>query len=230
MNNTNAPPSLFPNQLMQECIFRPAQHQDRWQLQRLIWEFELEEVLGLEVRVISYRLLILMGISLIFIAQIYLYPVSPILIRLILSLSIIYNGFLFLIAISALFKIVHNIIIGAFDNWSRFWVIEYNQELIGCASLDFYHERSSIGYLYIRPKYRCQGLGSSLLKILIAQSHHPVSLICKPKLIAFYRHHGFTPVSWDQLSSIFKTMYRVFQPHPKLIGYPLVLMEYQVKN
>jgi GNAT superfamily N-acetyltransferase len=227
MINTNAPPSPFPHQLIQECVFRPAQCQERWQLQKLIWQFELEEVLALEARVISYKLLILVGISLILIAQMYLYQLSPTLVRLILSLSIIYNGFLVLIAINTLFKIVHNIFLGAVNSWSRFWVIEYNQELIGCASLYFYHEHSSIGYLYIRPEQRNQGLGSSLLKILISQSPHPVSLVCKPKLMSFYRRHGFSPVSWHKLSSIFKIMYRIFQPHPKLIGYPLVIMEHQ---
>lgn len=213
--------------LPQGCVLRKAQIQDKWHLQKLVWQFEIEEVLELDARIIGYRLLILLGISLILSLQVYLLEFNPIIIKLILTIGIIYTSFLIFTAINDLMIIFLNILIGAVSNWSKFWVIEYKQELIGCASVNFYRKNSSLGYLYIKPQWRNQGLGSYLLKYLILKSHNPVSLICKPKLVEFYATYGFSEVPWHQLSPNLKIMYGVFRPHPKLIGCPLVLMEYQ---
>jgi GNAT superfamily N-acetyltransferase len=213
--------------LLQGCVLRKAQLQDRWYLQKLVWQFEIEEVLELDARIIGYRLIILLRISLILALQIYLLEFNSTIIVLILAIGITYTSFLIFTTINDLIIIFLNILIGAVSNWSKFWVIEYQQELIGCASVNFYRKNSSLGYLYIKPQWRNQGLGSYLLKYLIHKSQHPVSLICKPKLVEFYATYGFSEVSWQQLSPNLKIMYGVFRPHPKLIGYPLVLMEYQ---
>lgn len=217
--------------LPQGCVLRQAQAEDRWHLQKLIWQFEIEEVLELDIRVIGYKLLILLGIIIILSIQICLLELSPILIKLILIIGIIYTSFAIFTAINSLIIILSNIIIGAAINWSRFWVIvyeqDYKQELIGCASVSYYSKKSSLGYLYIKPLWRNRGLGSYLLKHLVHKSPHPVSLVCKPKLVEFYGSYGFLPVSWQELSPTFTVMYGVFRPHPKLIGCPLILMEYQ---
>ncbi len=217
--------------LPQGYVIRQAQAQDKWYLQKLIWQFEIEEVLELDTRVIGYKLLILLGTIIILSLQIYLLEFSPILIKLILIIGVIYTSFAIFTTVSSVIIILLNILIGAATNWSRFWVIvyqqDYKQELIGCASVNFYSKSSSLGYLYIRPLWRNQGLGSYLLRYLIHKSPNPVSLICKPKLVEFYGSYGFSPVSWQDLSPTLKIMYGIFRPHPKLIGCPLVLMEYQ---
>jgi len=213
--------------LPQGCVLRKAQAQDKWHLQKLVWAFEIEEVLELDARVIGYKFLILLGVSAILSLQIYLINFFPLLIKLILVMGIMYTSFAIFTAVNSLVIIFLNILIGATTNWSRFWVIEYKQELVGCASVNFYSKNSSLGYLYIKPQWRNRGLGSYLLQYLIGKSSNPVSLICKPKLVEFYASYGFSTVSWQDLSPIHKIMYGIFRPHPKLIGCPLVLMEYK---
>lgn len=213
--------------LPQGCVLRRAEAQDKWHLQKLVWQFEIEEVLDLDVRVIGYRFLVLLATSAVLGLQIYLLNISPILIQLILAQGIIYTSFWVFTAINSLVIIFLNILTGAATNWSKFWVIAYKQELIGCASVNFYTKNSSVGYLYIKPQWRNQGLGSYLLKYLMHKSSNPVSLICKPKLVEFYSSYGFAPIPWQELTPSLKVMYGVFRPHPKLIGCPLVLMEYE---
>ncbi len=218
---------IYTTSLPQGCGLRRADAQDKWHLQKLVWQFEIEEVLDLDARVVGYRFLVLFVTSAVLGLQIYLLNISPILIQLILALGIFYASFLVFTAINSLVIIFLNILIGAATNWSKFWVIEYEQELIGCASVNFYTKNSSVGYLYIKPQWRNQGLGSYLLKYLVHKSSNPVSLICKPKLVEFYASYGFVSLSWQELTPSLKVMYGVFRPHPKLIGCPLVLMEYQ---
>ncbi|AFY74403.1 putative acyltransferase [Synechococcus sp. PCC 7502] len=213
--------------LPQGCVLRRAQAQDKWYLQKLVWQFEIEEVLELDARVLFYRFLTLLAAILLLILQISLLEFASVLLKLLLTVGIIYNSFLIIAVINSLVIIILNIFLGAAINWSRFWVIEYEQELIGCASVNFYYKNSSLGYLYISPRWRNQGLGSYLLTYLIRKSSHPISLICKPKLVEFYATYGFMPVAWENISPSLKNMYNIFRPHPKLIGCPLVLMEYR---
>jgi hypothetical protein len=117
--------------LPQGCVLRKAQLQDRWYLQKLVWQFEIEEVLELDLRIIGYRLIILLGICLILALQIYLLEFNSTIIVLILAIGITYSSFLIFTAINDLIIIFLNILIGAVFNWSKFRVIEYQQELIG---------------------------------------------------------------------------------------------------
>jgi hypothetical protein len=79
MNIINSPP------LPQGCELRRAQIQDQWHLQKLVWQFEIEEVLDLDVRIIGYRLLILSVICLVLSLQIYLLEFYSIIIKLLLK-------------------------------------------------------------------------------------------------------------------------------------------------
>ncbi len=242
MDNISLPP---------EFVLRKAEAQDCWRLQKLNWQFEIEEVLGLDLRVVGYQFLIIFGLALGLAGQIYLCFKSPLIIS-ILILSILYTSYRIFLAIISLLEICLNIIFGAILNWSKFWIIEHNQELIGCASMHSYNRNSCLANLFIGRKWRNRGLGSYLLKYLVdlsanssktayskvdlssktasakTASAKSVSLVCKPKLVEFYANYGFKKVAWTEISPNLKRIYKSLSPHPKFFGFPLVLMEYKL--
>lgn len=208
-------------------IIRRAEYGDRWALQKLVWQFELEEVLELDIRVIGYKFLSLGIFSLLLGGQVWLIAQMPILLQLILAIAMVWIALAIIKLVIQLWAIIVNILLGAILNWSRFWVIAAQQEIIGCGVVTLYGNHASLSYLFIKPLWRQRGLGSYFLKHLLTTTKAHTSLVCKPKLIKFYGNCGFKLIPWQEKSPIHHLIYRLFLPHPKLIGFPLVLMEYR---
>ncbi len=116
-------------------------------------------------------------------------------------------------------------------NWKKYKLIESDRGLIvGCTAIDYYKHCSILGNLYVKKAWRKRGLGSALLKFSIKKIDRPIYLVSKKKNINFYKRNGFILVSWEDLPSTVKASFKIYQPHPRLWGYPLCFMQYKGHN
>ncbi len=210
-------------ELPEGVTIEKAQSQDKWILTRLVWRFLIEEVLEFELRVIGFQLLIILV----------LFILLKIMFKLVFLNPLFFGGSIVIIytIIYKFFYIFWWLIISWTNplwNWSTYWLVKYENIIIGCCKLSEGAEYSTISSVYIHPNWRNRKLGSALIKFMVNQSEKTVYLICKPKLLAFYTNLGFNKLNWDNnLSLPLKTQFNIFSPHPKLWGFPLFLMEYE---
>ncbi|MFE1748196.1 GNAT family N-acetyltransferase [Coleofasciculus sp. H7-2] len=115
----------------------------------------------------------------------------------------------------------------ALVNWSRFWVIECNGRLIACGEINCYSTHSMLYYLFVKPVWRSQHLGSYLVKRLVQEATQPLYLVCKPKLVRFYSQLGFTIVPWREISQPLKSSFHIFQLDTLISGNVWTVMRYQ---
>ncbi|MEC4894013.1 MAG: GNAT family N-acetyltransferase [Oscillatoria sp. PMC 1051.18] len=207
-------------ELPSKCHLRPAHHQDKWQLQKLIWEFSLTEAWELDLRIIFYRfflVVLLLRSASILTAN---FPSHVTIIETILKILIFYNLFY-------LFWFVLFLFLGTWINWSNYWVVECQNKIVACALLNCYPSNSELAYLYVKSAWRQQNLATCLIQRIVREAPKPLYLVCKPKLVKFYARQGFVKVTWRDLSPLVKAKFSIFQPHPKLWGFPLLMMEYK---
>lgn len=84
-------------------------------------------------------------------------------------------------------------------NNANYWLIEYDSLVVGYGLVSRHRSYSMLDSLYIVPAFRAQGLGSFLLRHIIAENIKPIYLFCNTSLISFYTRFGFVSASRQQL-------------------------------
>nr|WP_246841326.1 GNAT family N-acetyltransferase [Chroococcidiopsis sp. TS-821] len=114
-------------------------------------------------------------------------------------------------------------------NWSQFWVIECQQKVVACGQLRNFQTAQELGSLVVSPAWRDRGLGSYLVKHLIAQATQPLYLECVgSRLAEYYTRFGFVPISWQALPQSLKLKFGISQLAAKLIPFlSVTIMQYQ---
>lgn len=209
-----------------ECVLRKAKETDKWKILKIVQEFILTEALEFELRLLGFRFLIVLGLSLLLLLQIWLVLIDSSL-RLGLILTSVYTALMVFSQTLYLFTLIIFPFIEPLINWQRYWVVEYNQLLVACVALNSYSTHSELCYLFVKSAWRSQGIGSYLVKHIIQEAAPPLYLVCKPKLLQFYTLMGFLQIPWENLPGIIKSNFNIFRPHFKLTGYPLFIMEHQ---
>jgi GNAT superfamily N-acetyltransferase len=85
------------------------------------------------------------------------------------------------------------------QEWGNYWVVECNDRLIACAKWQHYASYSELQQLYVVPKWRFHGLGSSLTDRLISQTDQPIYILSDRKSDRFFTRFGFVAIDWDDL-------------------------------
>ncbi len=203
-----------------EISIRPACYRDKNTIQNLIWEFTFTEALELDLRIIVYRLLcIIILIYSFLIIRDFAFPIYGNLVKALVTAAILFN-FIYTI------QLFSAMITGIGSNWQRYWVVEKDSQLIACALLNIYSSNSELAYLFVKPAWRRKKIASFLVARLIQESPNPLYLACKPKMMKFYSKFGFMELPWHDLSKPVRNIFNIFQPHPKLWGFPIVIMKY----
>jgi N-acetylglutamate synthase-like GNAT family acetyltransferase len=112
---------------------------------------------------------------------------------------------------SSSFKEIRDKINKQFDNGNKFYVkTDQSGVLLGFAAIGYIHMMHQICNLYIDPKYRNQGHGSSMIRFvknkLASAKIQQVYLWCEPGLQQFYAKNGFTIVG-SKLTSFLKSIF-----------------------
>ncbi|WP_201262637.1 GNAT family N-acetyltransferase [Gloeocapsopsis dulcis] len=114
-------------------------------------------------------------------------------------------------------------------HWAQFWVIECHQKIVACGQLRSFKTAQELGSLVVSPAWRDRGLGSYLVKYLIAQATQPLYLECVgSRLAEYYTRFGFVPISWQALPQSLKLKFGISQLAAKLIPFlSVTIMQYQ---
>jgi GNAT superfamily N-acetyltransferase len=94
-------------------------------------------------------------------------------------------------------------------DWMDYWVVmvdgrkEQQQQLVAAAKWQHYPSYSQLESLYVLPKWRCTGIGSSLVERLMQQTRQPLYVISDRTMVSFYQRFGFMPIGWDDLPGNF---------------------------
>lgn len=178
-------PALSP--LPEGCILRPAFSHDRWKIHRLLQSFEQE----LDSPIARSRVLVLRYVTVGLLLAITLHSLSISGIGAVLSLW----GMITLLWVS-----IHLALLWS-EDWSKFWVIEFEGRLIACAKLCTYNKHAALFNVLVAKNWRGMGVGSHLVGYLVHLAPKPLYLACNPDKIAFYAQFGFAPVPPKQLGA-----------------------------
>jgi N-acetylglutamate synthase-like GNAT family acetyltransferase len=176
-----------------DYIIRPAIAQDKWQIQRLLGYFGADDVprplwyLRSSARRLRYLVLFFLtalGINLIFLFGVRVLGVMA--------------GLAILVLLFLLLNVVFS------QEWKKFWIVEQKGRVVGCGKLCEYVTYSMVYNVLVLPEYRHQGMGSALVKQLIAHATKPLYLACFPNKIGFYTRLGFVQMRSSDLSPMLR--------------------------
>jgi N-acetylglutamate synthase-like GNAT family acetyltransferase len=160
---------------------RPAIAQDKWQIQKLLSYFEPDDApRPRQLHHLVLFLLTALGVN-----------------------FIVLIGVRFLLVVIGLvsFALLFSWLNVVFSQeWQKFWVIEQKGRIVACGKLCEYVTYSVLYNVLVVPECRRQGMGSALVKHLIAQATKPLYLACFSNKIGFYARLGFVQVRSSDLS------------------------------
>jgi N-acetylglutamate synthase-like GNAT family acetyltransferase len=91
----------------------------------------------------------------------------------------------------------------AMQDWVNYWVVECEGKVVACAKWQHYDAFSELQGLYVLPRWRLQGLGSSLVERLIEQAPQPIYVLSDRRSVPFFQRFGFQIISSDALPANF---------------------------
>jgi N-acetylglutamate synthase-like GNAT family acetyltransferase len=106
----------------------------------------------------------------------------------------------------------------------RYWVMEYQSQIIGCGRIDIHKHHAEIYDLFVLSTYRSRGVGQAIMQQLIAQAPRPIYLASLPSAIPFYHHLGFEPIAARELPLLVASRLSLNSPRYRQVGLqPMVL-------
>lgn len=105
-------------------------------------------------------------------------------------------------------RIVWRAQINPFDlNWRRFLVAEENGKIVGVGQVKPHRDGSrELASIAVGPLHQGQGIGSDLVRALLAREHDTLFLACRAPLEAFYARFGFRRATDHELPSYFRCL------------------------
>ncbi|HOO71660.1 MAG TPA: GNAT family N-acetyltransferase [Spirochaetota bacterium] len=98
------------------------------------------------------------------------------------------------------------------DEGVTFWCYEQKKRIIGVMGIQDRGDVTLIRHAYVRTESRSAGIGSALLKHLLALSSKPVLIgtwAAASWAVSFYRKHGFTMVSEAEKDFLLKKYWTI---------------------
>lgn len=112
--------------------------------------------------------------------------------------------------------------------WQQFWVIECEGQLVACGQLRSFSGVQELGSLVVTSAWKCRGLGTFLTQHLIHEATQPLYLECLGQRLAqFYTRFGFVPISFQDIPPSLKRKFKFSHLGKRLLGVPVVFMEYR---
>ncbi len=195
-----------------KCVLRPARQEDCWALQRFVLALIWTEALGFDLRILTLRIVTVLALAAIAGLQIWLFKQSPDpAIQSIFAVTLFCTALVAIGSIGTVLLYILLIPLEPLINWSMYRVAECDGSPVGCGALAGYKDFCVLYHLFVQPARRRQSLASNLVRQLLEESHLPVYLVCKPKMVPFYTRLGFTLANWTQLPSNVRRHFKDFE-------------------
>jgi N-acetylglutamate synthase-like GNAT family acetyltransferase len=95
-------------------------------------------------------------------------------------------------------------------HWQNFLIAEDGEEVIGIGQVKQYGDGSrELASIAVLPKWQGQGIGSLIIRALLAHETGPIVLICVDPLEAFYGRFGFRRAGSRHLPPALRSIYRL---------------------
>lgn len=86
------------------------------------------------------------------------------------------------------------------ENWLKFcWVVEQQERFVAYGVLRPYKNYSVLELLQVHPKWARRGIGSTLVKTMLAQTPKPVYVESAIRVVGFYTRLGFQKIRLKEL-------------------------------
>jgi amino-acid N-acetyltransferase len=95
--------------------------------------------------------------------------------------------------------------------WPNFLVAEVDGKTIGIGQVKPYTNSRELGSLVVLGRYRGQGVGSALIRALIARESGDLFLLCRERLESYYARFGFRRAGWRELRGTVRRKYLFVQ-------------------
>lgn len=99
-------------------------------------------------------------------------------------------------------------------DWRRFIVaLDDTGCLIGCGQIKPHADGSrELASIAVEPKYQGRGLGSAIIRHLLAETEPPIYLTCRASLESYYQQFGFSTLSNSrEMPAYFRRVSRAFE-------------------
>ncbi len=95
-------------------------------------------------------------------------------------------------------------------DWPRFLVAEQNGQVIGVGQVKPHGDGSrELASIAVRPEYQGLGIGTAIVRALLARETGDVYLFCLSERVSFYQRLGFAVVARQQLPPVLARMHRL---------------------
>jgi N-acetylglutamate synthase-like GNAT family acetyltransferase len=94
--------------------------------------------------------------------------------------------------------------------WPRFVVAEDNDETVGIAQIKVHGDGSrELASLAVIPSRQRQGIGSEIIRALLAKETGVLYLTCRAQLETYYARFGFRRIGTDEMTPYFRRLMRL---------------------
>ncbi len=95
-------------------------------------------------------------------------------------------------------------------DWPRFVVAEENGQIVGVGQIKPHGDGSrELASLAVIPERQGAGIGTAVVRALLAGENGPLYLMCARRMEAYYQHFGFRRIPPAEMPPYFRRMHRI---------------------
>ena len=116
-------------------------------------------------------------------------------------------------------------------NWPNFLMAEEDGAVVGIGQVKTHRDGSrELASLAVVPARQGQGVGSALIKALLAREHGLVHLTCRSQLQGYYDRFGFRRLDPAEFPLYFRRMIPIINVVARLVGTQILVMRREASN
>ncbi|MBI3740340.1 MAG: GNAT family N-acetyltransferase [Chloroflexi bacterium] len=105
-------------------------------------------------------------------------------------------------------------------DWRRFLIAQDADagNIIGVGQIKAHNDGScELASIAVIPEKQKQGIGSAIVRALMAKESPPLFLFCQAKLEMYYTRFGFRKIGVEEMTTYYKRMWRLVNAMPEFI-------------
>ncbi len=114
-------------------------------------------------------------------------------------------------------------------HWENFLVAESAGRVVGAGQVKPYPNARELGSLVVLPSHRGRGVGSDIVRALIARESGDVFLLCRDRLEAYYARFGFRRAGFGETRGVVRAKF-LFAQALRLFGARVIVMKREKPN
>ena len=109
-------------------------------------------------------------------------------------------------------------------HWENFLAAESAGRIVGVGQVKPFPNARELGSLVVLPSHRGRGIGSAIVRALIARESADVFLLCRYRLESYYARFGFRRIGFRQTRGVVRAKF-LFAQVFRLFGARVIVMK-----